>query len=357
MNTSKRIHLLFISVFIFSIGCQSPPKTDPKIEAYLRAAMDTIQKNALNTTQVNWDKLRQEVIEKAQGAKSTPEVYHLLRYVLKSLNDNHSFIQLSDSLAALEKKAQKPENQTKKKQQAKKQPSPYEPRMKIEYGIHTVDNIKVARIFVPKGSRGNKFAQRLHDRIIEMNAQKPCGWIIDLRGNLGGNMWPMLAGIGHLVGENPLGGSVDAQGNRDFYLYKSGKAIYVDKSGKENVYAQVKESPFTAASDIPIAFLIDRSTASSGEALAVILKGRKNTRSFGEVSYGASTSTRGFKLSDGANLVLAVSTFEDKNKNKYPNGIKPNETIPVGQQKMAPEEDPIIKTALHWLKQQTSCTK
>jgi Peptidase family S41 len=34
------------------------------------------------------------------------------------------------------------------------------------------------------------------------------GWIVDLRRNTGGNMWPMLAGAGPILGEGELGAFV-----------------------------------------------------------------------------------------------------------------------------------------------------
>ncbi|OJJ18542.1 hypothetical protein BKI52_23305 [marine bacterium AO1-C] len=350
------MYSLLIALLILNASCTNQPKTDPKIAAYLNEALDTMRTYALNTDQVNWEQLKKEVIEKAAGAKTTPEVYHLVRYALRSLKDDHSFLQLSDSLVTLEKNARKDQNQKQAHNTPKKAPSPYGRRMKIEHGMHQVGKTKIARVFVPQGSQGNKFAQRLHDLIIEMDGQKPCGWIVDLRGNGGGNMWPMLAGIGHLVGENPLAGSVDGEGKRDYYLYKSGKAIYKHKTGKEDdAYSEVKEAVFGGDKSAPLAFLIDRGTASSGESLATILKGRKNTRGFGEATYGASTSTRGFKLSDGSNLVIAVSIFQDRQGNKYPDGIKPDVKIPIGDQKEDPANDPVIKAAIQWLQEQASC--
>ncbi|HAS43432.1 MAG TPA: hypothetical protein DCS93_23330 [Microscillaceae bacterium] len=357
MNVLKTMYPLLIVLLILQASCKTTPKTNPKIAAYLNEALDTIRTYALNTEQVNWEQLRKEVIEKAQGAKTTPEVYHLVRYALQSLKDDHSFLQLSDSLITLEKNARKDQNST-QAHTSKKAPSPYGRRMKIEHGIHEVGNLKIARIFVPQGMRDNKFAQRLHDLVVEMGKQQPCGWIVDLRGNGGGNMWPMLAGVGHLVGENPLAGSVDGEGRRDYYLYKSGKAIYKHKTGKEDAaYAEVKEAAFAGDKNASLAFLIDRGTASSGESLATILKGRKNTRGFGETTYGASTSTRGFKLSDGSNLVIAVSTFQDRQGNKYPDGIKPDVEITIGNQKEDPAQDPVIKAAIAWLQTQASCKK
>jgi len=51
-------------------------------------------------------------------------------------------------------------------------------------------------------------------KLITMTLQEmnPAGWIIDLRGNSGGNMYPMLAGLSSLLGEGVLGYDVYPDG-------------------------------------------------------------------------------------------------------------------------------------------------
>ena len=170
-------------------------------------------------------------------------------------------------------------------------------------------------------------------------------------------MWPMLAGIGNLIGNNPLGGSIYGNGNREKWIYEDGKAIYISPEGKEYINTEVQEKSFDLNKNLPLAFLIDGGTASSGEAIAIILKGRENTKGFGEATYGASTATKGFMLSDSLNLVLAVATFEDRNRNKYINGITPDVYVPIGDKIMNPVEDPVIEAALSWLTEQVFCER
>lgn len=37
------------------------------------------------------------------------------------------------------------------------------------------------------------------------NRDDPAGWIVDLCGNGGGNMWPIIAGVGSVLGDDLLG--------------------------------------------------------------------------------------------------------------------------------------------------------
>ena len=309
----------------------------PDVKAYLNTALDTIRQNALKSNAINWDDLRKEAFKRASDAMHTEDLQEVLAYTLSQLDDNHSFLQKGGRNLSY------PDNNR------ETGPSPYGDRMKIEYGVHREANEVFARLFVPQGMRDNEFAQQLQNIIANLQTLNPSGWIVDLRGNGGGNMWPMLAGIGPLMGQNPLGGSAYSDNAKDYYRYEEGKAVYVDPNGNPEVYAKAEKPVENVSEEIPIAFLIDRGTASSGEALAVILKGRNNTKSFGEHTYGASTGTKGFLLSDSLNLVLAVSTFLDRNGKMYIDGVEPDVTITIGTDKKTPKDDPVIAAALAWL--------
>jgi C-terminal processing protease CtpA/Prc len=51
------------------------------------------------------------------------------------------------------------------------------------------------------------------------------GWIVDLRGNSGGNMWPMVAGIGPILGEGIIGHFVNSRDLWVAWEYRLGAAI------------------------------------------------------------------------------------------------------------------------------------
>nr|WP_321232773.1 S41 family peptidase [uncultured Psychroserpens sp.] len=335
MRILKEI-LVLTTILILIFSCKKN-EINPEVRNYLITAIDSIQTNALTSSDVDWETVRAKALNDAKGLTKTNETYDIIVSVLGKLDDNHSFLQKNNA------------NLSYANNKGNKRRSPYGSRMQIEYGLHQREGKTFARIFVPQGLRDNTFAQSLQDRLFEMQQSNPCGWVVDLRGNGGGNMWPMLAGVGPLVGDNPLGGGQKGNGETDGYLYDNGKAIYVDFNGNKKLLAEATERIEILSDDIPVAFLIDRGTGSSGEAMAVIFKGRKNTKAFGEKTYGASTSTRGIKLSDSLNIVLAVATFQDRNKNIYLNGVAPDVEIPIGDEMELPEDDPVINEALNWL--------
>src|SRR5438270_7244326 len=60
------------------------------------------------------------------------------------------------------------------------------------------------------GPTATAFATRVQELIRAVDQPPACGWIVNLRQNGGGLMWPMLAGIGPLLGEGEAGATVSS---------------------------------------------------------------------------------------------------------------------------------------------------
>ncbi len=324
--------------------------------AYLNVALDSIRSHAMAASTVNWTEVTAEAQRRAAHVKSKPALYPIIRYVLSELRDNHSFLQLSDELRAAERRAtgQAPENDVPAEKIAHK-PSPYGVRMKSKAVLLRQGTAGIGFVFMPQGRRDDAFATAFQHLIADLLEQSPCAWIVDLRGNGGGDMWPMLAGLGPLLGEGELGRFVGGPDQEGSWSYLNGKAV-LRQRGKERVLSAIsgKSVPPIPAST-PVAVLTDRGTASSGEAMVVAFRSRPNTRLFGEPTYGASTATEGFLLPDGANLVLAVSTFGDTKGRTYGTSILPDEPVAIGDRLVEYPADPVLGAALRWLISQAPC--
>lgn len=74
--------------------------------------------------------------------------------------------------------------------------SPFRERTQAEGELISEKSRKYGFLVVPMFTQGDptNFATAIQSEIRRLLAQRPCGWIVDLRGNRGGNMWPMLAG-------------------------------------------------------------------------------------------------------------------------------------------------------------------
>ncbi|RPD43976.1 peptidase S41 [Hymenobacter sediminis] len=156
----------------------------------------------------------------------------------------------------------------------------------------------------------------LQAQIKEQDTPSLKGWLVDLRGN----MWPMLVGVGPIVGEDTLGYSFDANNAKIAWRYEKGKAL-----ADGDVEAETA-THYTLKSTNPIvAVLTDTLTASSGEAVAVAFKARKHTRSFGTGTCGVSTGRSRFTLSDGSVILLTSNVLADCRLKRYGYSLAPDE--------------------------------
>jgi len=100
-----------------------------------------------------------------------------------------------------------------------------------------------------------------------------------------------------------------------------------------------------------IAVLIDRGTASSGEATAIAFEAQPFTRFFGRHTHGESSSNEGFALSDGANIVLTTGIEADRTGRTYLDGVEPDVKLPKETTLPAAGTiDPMTEAAATWIR-------
>lgn len=126
--------------------------------------------------------------------------------------------------------------------------------------------------------------------------------------------------------------------------------------GGEEIYCRVARRKIAFRGPPVIAVLIDRGTASSGEAVALAVEGQSRTRFFGRSTHGQTTATEGFPLSDGANLVFATAVEADRTGKVYPSGINPDVELPEETERAKSfDSAPMIKAAAEWMKVSSRC--
>ena len=138
-------------------------------------------------------------------------------------------------------------------------------------------------------------------------------------------MWPMLAGIGFVLGEGVAGSFVSSDGSvQSDWSYKQGQAL----EGTKNMNDFAVDPPLTLPQLPAVAILIDSGTISSGEAIAVSFEGRLHTRFFGTHTFGLSSSNSMLPMPDGASLFINSSVDADRTHHRYDDGIEPDVTLP-----------------------------
>ena len=168
------------------------------------------------------------------------------------------------------------------------------------------------------------------------------GFVIDLRQDGGGNMWPMLAGLGPLLGAEVVGRFQYPNGDAEEWWWRDGWSGQADIPCTEVIPPHSSIFP----NDIPVALLTSRRTGSSGEATLVAFLGRPNTRTFGQATAGLSTGNSSISLSDGALLLLTTSSYADRTGKVYGHEITPDVQVPALQ---ANAEDQAMLRAQAWL--------
>lgn len=323
-------------------------KYDMSAEAfnYLETAIDYIEENSVKRNEINWENFREEAYKNARGAQVPSETYLAIGLALSQLNDNHSwFLDPQESGDFIDPQGSSDFDEITNPPQFS-----FEPKGEL------IKN-KIGYIFMPgfvgEGNVANEFATTIQTLIATIDSSNPCGWIIDLRHNEGGNPWPVLAGIGPILGEGRVGSFVSPDGQTVAYWYYSDGQADQEKSTSTPV--QVTGEAYQLQSALPpVAVLFGRRTASGGEFVVVAFIGRPNTQSFGQPTRGATTAPVGHMLSDGAIIVLASFSYADRTGQVYTDRITPDNVIDLYA--AADDSDPTLTAATQWLLNEAVCT-
>ncbi|AGP59571.1 S41 family peptidase [Streptomyces rapamycinicus] len=306
-------------------------RISPKARAYLTAALDLIQKRALKRGEVDWPEVRRTAFTRAAGARKPSGTYPAIEGVLGALGDGHSrFL----SPAAAEKLSET-SLQTIPGLVAKRLRSGpgYVALPGVQGSMHTYDT------YVRQG----------RDAVAAADRKGACGWVVDLRGNRGGNMDPMFAVVAAILGDGNVGAFVEADGKRTVWTVKG-----------RSLKAGANPPPWPAARPLSrthpaVAVLTDGRTASAGEAVTVAFRGRPATRSFGMRTSGVPTGNTHHRLSDGAALVLTEAKEADRTGRTYGGPIPPDEEFLVEPQDIGTSRDRALDAATRWLGKQPDC--
>lgn len=351
---------VFVGIVLTPAMSGAQEELPGSVRTYLNGALNIMEANVLGADTVDWEGFRAEVYRRAAGAERPEEAYEVLRWALARLNP-HSFLFLSDALREREMEVRGEEAGQASEEGTAPVLSPFRDRRRPTGRLVERDGFRVGIVAVPRfgASHAGAFADSIQDLIRDQDRAGACGWIVDLRGNGGGNMWPMLAGLGPLLPEGDLG-SFHADGRPKGSWYLEDGATGVVRDGERSESARVSEA-YRLDRHPPVAVLFDRGTISSGEATAIAFIGRSDTRSFGVSSYGFTTSNSTFRLRDGARIVLTTGIEADRNGTLYPSGLEPDRTVPYRADGTVPEapppedEDPQVEAALSWLSGHAAC--
>ncbi len=169
------------------------------------------------------------------------------------------------------------------------------------------------------------YAQELQDQVRELYSPEIRGFILDMRRNSGGNMYPMILGLGFLSNRDDMATFEFPDGYSHNWGYKDGCMYYCE----EEIYRL--DNPFELDKrDLPLKIIIGGKTSSSGEITTIALMG-KNTQTIGDLTTMHTTANAVYSFDNGSILALATSNTFDWQGNSYEKGIKPDLQLEEGQ--------------------------
>lgn len=267
---------------------------------YVENAIDIMEKNSIRKDSIDWEVFRTNAIGQIKDQKGLSEMHHIISSAVYELGDNHSFLLTKEMEAKLFNE---------------KNPLPFVESRLID---EKIGYLKIPS-FIGNDRRAEELATIIQNEIRDLDKNETDLWMIDLRGNSGGNMFPMYLGLAPILKEGISGYFSMADKSLKAWSYKD-NAVFVESDKK----LEIKNSYTLKNANPKIAVLIDGDTGSSGEAIAIAFKGFSKTKFFGFRTYGVSTGNDIFELSDGAKLVLTTSVFVDRNKKIYGKQVEPD---------------------------------
>jgi carboxyl-terminal processing protease len=332
--------LLFLLLFI-SQTCIG----QSNIKALLDSLINKAKETSLYTSTVNWDTLQRQVYAKAESPKTIEDLKPAFEALLNGLRDHHGKILNAKTYVPLARFTDYKNQRFKEKRIRTDEHWAIvnDTALKFEFKIlkNKIGYLKIVGI-APNVDL-EKESKIIRAAVNNIAKQKVDKWIIDLRYNGGGNMHPMMAGIGPLVGDGVVGSLVnlekkklyDWEINESNFIYEGYQAVTLPNNLK------FKKLP-------KIAVLTSRWTVSSGEIVATTLKGRPNTRFFGEATGGFTTNNGWHIFSNEIIINISTGIFCDRNGVAYENNIPVDVEILFEPTKDT-EKDKCIIAAKNWL--------
>lgn len=247
-----------LSLLLLAASCSEP-------QLYVRKAVKIMDKQGLFAEGESWVAMKDSV--SSLKPKTMEEAYDIVKVALKMAGGKHSFLYPADRV----------------KEDAVSE---------WEVPTISIDGNRIATIKLPKFGGNHNEGVKYANAVLDAVPDDIKGVIIDLRGNTGGNMYPMIASVHRFIadGDNMLRFRTRKRTSWMLLSYVcSGAGI----SMKSHI-------------NCPVAILTDNMTASSGEATLLCFRGLSNCRTFGSPTAGYASSNMPYPMPDGSSLVLTT---------------------------------------------------
>ncbi len=304
-----------------AVACSGPDR-EPMADGartYLEGVLDLMERESLLRYEADWAAVRGAAVRRAEQdrAQTTAQTYPAIREALRELGERHSTF--------LDPGA--PHDET--------------PEPAAELPVVDLLPDRIAHVTlpsVPDEQAGAEYVRTGRDAVARAAARGACGWVVDLRFNPGGDMFPLLAAVGAVLGDGTVGSFVTPDGKRTPWVVRNGTP-----AEQLPTWGPARPLPRPAP---PVAVLTSDRTASAAEAAAIAFRGRPDTRSFGETTRGLTTANEAHRLPDGAMLLLAGAHEADRTGRIHRGPLTPDEQL---------DEERALPAATKWLSTRPAC--
>lgn len=299
----RRIHI-FLFATLTIIGCSSPNET------YVRNAIQQMDRKGLYAEGEEWEAMKKEAL--SQNPETLEEAQAIINKAAKVAGGKHSYLLPADKAQAREKRSNEEVSPT-----------------------VTIREDGICIIHLPAFAGDDENCLRYARTVLDSISDTVKGVCIDLRGNHGGNMYPMIAAVHRFLPDDIL---------LKFKMRRRFQSVMpINKEFVANLVGVEIESRINC----PVAILTDEETASSGEAVLLCFRGLDNVRVFGSPTAGYASANESIILDNGSILALTVSCDIARTGE-----IFCDDPIVPDVETESPEED-----ALLWLKDRSSANK
>ena len=292
----RRIHL-FLFATLTIIGCSSPNET------YVRNAIQQMDRKGLYAEGEEWEAMKKEAL--SQEPETLEEAQAIINKAAKVAGGKHSYLLPADKAQAREKRSNEEVSPT-----------------------VTIREDGICIIHLPAFAGDDENCLRYARTVLDSISDTVKGVCIDLRGNHGGNMYPMIAAVHRFLPDDI------------FLKFKMRRRFWSVMPINKEFVANLVGVEIESRINCPVAILTDEETASSGEAVLLCFRGLDNVRVFGSPTAGYASANESIILSDGSHLALTVSCDITRTGEVFC-----DDPITPDVETVSPEED-----AISWLK-------
>ena len=259
----RRIHI-FLYATLTIIGCSSPNET------YVRNAIQQMDRKGLYAEGEEWEAMKKEAL--SQEPETLEEAQAIINKAAKVAGGKHSYLLPADKAQAREKRSNEEVSPT-----------------------VTIREDGICIIHLPAFAGDDENCLRYARTVLDSISDTVKGVCIDLRGNHGGNMYPMIAAVHRFLPDDI------------FLKFKMRRRFWSVMPINKEFVANLVGVEIESRINCPIAILTDEETASSGEAVLLCFRGLDNVRVFGSHTAGYASANESIILDNGSILALTVS--------------------------------------------------